>query len=217
VAADRITVVPNGLDLDSMGGGDGERFRQRYGVDGPLVLHLAHKSVLKGSRDTVEAMKLLWRRGSAARLVLAGSTEEGFGSYLRGIDPVFRERIIDLESPDEQVKKDALAAQDVFVLPSRADSFGYVFLESWYYGKPVIGAMAGGIPAVIDDGEDGLLVPCGQYRVLAEYLDRLLRDSGMRERLGRAGQEKLRRRYDWERTVFPLYQDLYTRLTTERR
>jgi glycogen(starch) synthase len=217
VAAERITVVPNGLDLDSMGGGDGERFRQRYGVDGPLVLHLAHKSVLKGSRDTVEAMKLLWRRGSAARLVLAGSTEEGFGSYLRGIDPVFRERIIDLESPDEQVKKDALAAQDVFVLPSRADSFGYVFLESWYYGKPVIGAMAGGIPAVIDDGEDGLLVPCGQYRVLAEYLDRLLRDTGMRERLGRAGQEKLRRRYDWERTVFPLYQDLYTRLTTERR
>lgn len=217
VAEERITVAPNGLDLAGMGGGDGERFRKRYGVDGPLVLHLAHKSVLKGSRDAVEAMKLLWRRGSDARLVLAGSTEEGFGSYLRGIDPAFRARIIDLESPDEQLKKDALAAQDVFVLPSRADSFGYVFLESWYYGKPVIGAMAGGIPAVIDDGEDGLLVPCGQARVLAEYLQRLLQDADLRERLGRAGQQKLGQRFDWEHTVFPLYQELYTRLTTERR
>jgi glycosyltransferase involved in cell wall biosynthesis len=217
VDENRIVVVPNGIDLSEMAGGDGERFRRRFGIDGPLVLHLAHKSVLKGSRDTVEAMKLLWRRGSPARLVLAGSTEEGFGSYLRAVDPVYRERIIDLESPDEQLKKDALAAQDIFVLPSRADSFGYVFLESWYYGKPVIGAMAGGIPAVIEDGEDGLLVPCGHYRVLAEYLDRLLGDGDLRRRLGEAGRGKLRRRFDWDHTVFPIYRELYGRLTTERR
>lgn len=209
----RITVAPNGLDLGEMAGGDGERFRRRFGVDGPLVLHLAHKSVLKGSRDVVEAMRLLWRHGSPARLVLAGSTEEGFGRYLRSLAPAVRGRIIDLESPDEQLKKDALAAQDLFVLPSRADSFGYVFLESWYYAKPVIGAMAGGIPAVIDDGRDGLLVPCGQVGVLAEYIGRLAGDPGERRRLGRAGREKLLRRFDWDRTVFPLYDDLYARLT----
>jgi len=209
----RLTVVPNGLDPGEMDGGDGERFRRRFSVDGPLVLHLAHKSVLKGSRDVVEAMRLLWRHGSGARLVLAGSTEEGFGRYLRSLAPEVRERIIDLESPDEQLKKDALAAQDLFVLPSRADSFGYVFLESWYYAKPVIGAMAGGIPAVIDDGRNGLLVPCGQAGVLAEYIARLLGDAGERERLGRAGREKLLRRFDWNRTVFPLYEDLYARLT----
>jgi len=212
VLRERITIGPNGLDMTRMGGGDGERFRRQFKITGPMVLHLAHKSVLKGSRDTVEAMKLLWRRGSDARLVLAGSTEEGFGCYLRSVDPAFRRKIVDLESPDDQLKKDALAAQDIFVLPSRADSFGYVFLESWYYGKPVIGGMAGGIPAVIDDGCDGLLVPCGQYHVLAEYLDLLLRDAGLRERLGRAGRQKLCRRYDWDRTVFPLYQELYARL-----
>ncbi len=65
--------------------------------------------------------------------------------------------------------------------------------------------------------EDGLLVPCGQARVLAEYLQRLLQDADLRERLGRAGQQKLGQRFDWEHTVFPLYQELYTRLTTERR
>jgi glycosyltransferase involved in cell wall biosynthesis len=212
VARERITVVPNGLDLAEMGGGDGQRFRRRFGVEGPMVLHLAHKSVLKGSRDTVEAMKLLWRKGSEARLVLAGSTEQGFGAWLRGVDPRFREKIIDLESPDEQLKKDALAAQDIFVLPSKADSFGYVFLESWYYEKPVIGAMAGGIPAVIDDGHDGLLVPCGHPPVLAEYIDQLLRDAALRERLGRAGRQKLSRQFDWDKVVFPLYQELYDRL-----
>ncbi len=217
VAGERITVAPNGLDLDEMGGGDGERFRRRFGIPGPMVLHLAHKSVLKGSRDTVEAMKVLWRNGSDARLVLAGFTEQGFGAWVRGVDPAFRRRIVDLESPDEQLKKDALAAQDIFVLPSRADSFGYVFLESWYYEKPVIGAMAGGIPAVIDDGRDGLLVPCGHPQVLAEYIDKLLRDPALREHLGLAGRRKLDRQFDWNRIVFPQYQELYERLTTERR
>jgi len=217
VAEKRIVIAPNGIDLDEMAGGDGERFRREHGIDGPLVLHLAHKSVLKGSRDTVEAMKLLWRRGSNAWLVLAGSTEEGFGAYLRSVDPGWRRRIIDLESPDDQSKKDALAAQDIFVLPSRADSFGYVFLESWYYGKPVIGAMAGGIPDVIDDGRDGLLVPFGQSHVLAEYLQRLLDDPGLRQRLGQAGRKKLQERFDWQRTVYPIYRELYTRLTAERR
>jgi glycosyltransferase involved in cell wall biosynthesis len=217
VAETRIVIAPNGIDLDEMAGGDGERFRREHGIDGPMVLHLAHKSVLKGSRDTVEAMKLLWRRGSRAWLVLAGSTEEGFGAYLRSVDPELRRRVVDLESPDERTKKDAMAAQDVFVLPSQADSFGYVFLESWYYGKPVIGAMAGGIPDVIDDGRDGLLVPFGQSHVLAEYLQRLLDDPDLRQRLGRAGREKLQRRFDWQHTVFPIYRELYTRLAQERR
>jgi len=217
VAEERITVAPNGIDMTTMAGGDGQRFRQRFGIEGPMVLHLAHKSVLKGSRDTVEAMKLLWRRGVKARLVLAGSTEEGFRSYLHGVPPAFREMIVDLESPDEQLKKDALAAQDIFVLPSRADSFGYVFLESWYYGKPVIGAMAGGIPEVIEDGRDGLLVPFGQYPVLAEYLRRLLEDDDLRQRMGRAGRAKLEQQFDWDQTVFPLYQELYERLITDRR
>jgi glycosyltransferase involved in cell wall biosynthesis len=77
--------------------------------------------------------------------------------------------------------------------------------------------MAGGIPAVIDDGRDGLLVPCGQVGVLAEYIGRLVGDPGECRRLGRAGREKLMRRFDWNRTVFPLYEDLYSRLITERR
>ncbi|MFN8515884.1 MAG: glycosyltransferase [Chloroflexia bacterium] len=54
-----------------------------------------------------------------------------------------------------------LAAASIFALPSRTDSFGITFLEAWCNGVPVIGARAGSIPDVIDDGEDELLVPFG--------------------------------------------------------
>ena len=60
-----------------------------------------------------------------------------------------------------QLKQDMLAATDLFVLPSRVDSFGIVYLEAWAYGLPVIGCRAGGVPDVIDDGQDGLLVNYG--------------------------------------------------------
>ena len=59
VAADRLSIIGHGIDLQNVTGGDGERIRRRYNIDGPIVLHFAVKAHEKGSITLVEAMKPL--------------------------------------------------------------------------------------------------------------------------------------------------------------
>src|SRR3712207_8646872 len=71
-------------------------------------------------------------------------------------------------------KRDLNAAGQVFCMPSRTDSFGIVYLEAWLNGVPVIGARAGGVPEIIDDGVDGYLVEFGDVAALANRIELLL-------------------------------------------
>jgi glycogen synthase len=72
-----------------------------------------------------------------------------------------------------------------------------VLLEAWAHGVPVIGADAGGIPGVIDDGQNGLLVPFGDVAALGGALRRLLDDPALRQQLGEQGRQKVARQYTW--------------------
>lgn len=82
-------------------------------------------------------------------------------------------------------------ACDVFVAPSLFESFGLVYLEAMQYAKPVVGCKVAGIPETVSDGVDGLLVPPGDARALADALHRLMSDTALRQKLGRAGQRKV--------------------------
>lgn len=147
---------------ETLVGGDAARFRATHGVRGPMVLSIGAAAYDKGTMHTIEAMQQLWRGGSDATLVLVASTTLAqFDSYYAALPDDTKRRIVLLRAAPHQTKLDALAAADVFAMPSRTDSFGIVYLEAWTYDVPVIGARAGGVPAVIDDGENGLLVDFG--------------------------------------------------------
>ena len=115
----------------------------------------------KGTNDLVAAMRLLWAEGRDTTLVLTGPMLSQARAFFDSLPPEEAARIRLLGFVDKKTQADILAAADVLALPSRTDSFGIVFLDAWANGKPVIGANAGGIPGVISDGVDGLLVPFG--------------------------------------------------------
>jgi phosphatidylinositol alpha-1,6-mannosyltransferase len=79
----------------------------------------------------------------------------------------------------------------LFVMPSEKEGFGIVFLEAMAYGKPVIGGAHGGTPSVVKHDETGLLVNNLDIPGLAQSIVRVLREDGLRERLGRAGHQRL--------------------------
>lgn len=84
-----------------------------------------------------------------------------------------------------------LRALDVFVLPSRTESLGYVLLEAGLASLPAIGTRVGGIPEILEDGETGLLVPSGKSIALSQALTELINDKALRNRLGTALNEKV--------------------------
>jgi phosphatidyl-myo-inositol dimannoside synthase len=112
----------------------------------------------------------------------------GVGRYI-----TFMGRLDDTELR-EQYRRCSL-----FVLPSREEGFGIVFLEAMAYGKPVVGGAHGGTPSVVKDGETGLLVDSADVTGIAQSITRLLGDAELRERFGRAGHQRLLDEFTFER------------------
>lgn len=200
VPRERLRRVGCWVRPEQLAGGEGDRFRRAHGIDGPMVLSIGVAAYDKGTFHTIQAMERLWARGCEATLVLIASTTMAhFEKLYASLPASTRRRIRLLTAVPHATKLDALAAADVFVLPSRTDSFGIVYLEAWMYDVPVIGARAGGVPDVIDEGVDGWLVRFGDVAALAERIELLLRDRDLARAMGRRGHAKVLRELTFER------------------
>lgn len=101
----------------------------------------------------------------------------------------------------------------VVVLPSltEAETFGMALVEAMSCGRPVVGSRVGGIPDVVTDGRDGLLVPPGDPAALSAACLRLLTDPALADRLGRSGRRSAVTRFAWSRRL-PDYLRLFREL-----
>ncbi len=106
-----------------------------------------------------------------------------------------RERIRFHGRVDEEELQRFYARCDVFVAPSRYESFGLVFLEAMVFSKPVIACKAGGASEVVSDGETGILVPPANPAALAKALETLILDKARRRAMGEAGRRKFETRF----------------------
>jgi glycosyltransferase involved in cell wall biosynthesis len=106
---------------------------------------------------------------------------------------------------------DLMAVADLVVLPSVAEAFGLVVAEALYLGTPVVATRVGGIPEIVDDGLDGVLVPPADSAALAAAVSSLLRDPERRHRLAAAGRAKVVARFRFEDMV-RAYERIYEEL-----
>lgn len=211
IPADRLLLLGMGVEEAECTGGDRERVRREWdAAPGDVVVgHLANLSEEKGSVDLLRAAERLWHWGEQFRLVLAGPEMPNFRRFWSGYPPASRVRSLGVLS-DVQ-KRDFFAGLDLFALPSRSDSFGLVLLEAWANGAANVAYRAGGPAEVIRHEKDGLLVRCGDVGELAGAILRLVRDPGLRRRLGSAGQERTRSEFRWKdrlEMVRAVYQEL---------
>ena len=209
---ERVHVIGGGVDREALNQGDAARFRARYGLGEPFILFIGALNPHKGAHHLVEAMSTLWERGCDADLVMIGRPMERFRRFFDGLDAGARARCHLLGPVSDVDKADALAACALLALPSHTESFGLVYLEAWALGKPVIGARAGAVPAVIDHGGDGVLTAYGDVPALAEAIASLLDDPARAQAMGAAGQEKVATRYTWDAAARQI-ESLYAHLT----
>ncbi|MEB3280990.1 MAG: glycosyltransferase family 4 protein [Lyngbya sp.] len=87
---------------------------------------------------------------------------------------------------------------NLFVAPSRYESFGLIYVEAMSYGKPVIGCKTGGVPEVIDEGVTGLLAQPNDSQDLAEKILKLASDANLRHQMGQQGRQRVERLFSRE-------------------
>jgi len=225
VPRDRLTVLPNGVDVDRFGGADetdAAAVREAYDLrDLPTLLFVGTLLPRKGVTDLVEAgARLETRRvahsGAASgddgdadadgdapanatgdppwQLVVAGETD---------VDPDYSRQVrrrvaehgltdrVRLAGfvPDEDLPG-LYALADLFVLPSREEGFGMTAVEAMAAGTPPVATRVGGLPDVIDDGDNGVLVEPGDVAGLAEAVSALLADPGRRTRMAERARQR---------------------------
>lgn len=197
LGAPRSKLVVHRLGIDL------HRFSPAPREEGPFgVLMVGRFVEKKGMGYGLEAFARLRREVPGARLSLIGdgplradlqahATRLGLGESVR---------FLGARSADEV--GDALRRHHVLLTPSVETASGdresgtLVVKEAAATGMPVVGSRHGGIPEIIDDGETGYLVAERDIDGLSERLIGLARDPALRDRLGRAGREKMEREYD---------------------
>ena len=213
VPAGRLHVVGGGVPPPGTDASPSDVQRLLDGLDlmRPFVLFIGRVCRDKGAMQTVEAVLRLNKAGRQVDLALAGRAAPDFLRYYRSLPASDKDPLHVLGEVDEPTKQVLLQACSMLVLPSRVDSFGIVLLEAWTHAKPVIGARAGGIPGVIAEGENGLLVPYGDSVKLAEAVAFLLDHPDTAAAMGACGQARVGREYTWgavAERVLRVYQDV---------
>ena len=199
IRPERLEVIGSGVDpipedcVDSpYCAEDHPEARGNFGV------YIGRQSFDKGALHAADAVRVLRRRGRDIALLMIGSSTPEFENYRRRLSPEDRAAIRPLGILSDRDKHAVLDRAKFLMLPSRSDSFGIVLLEAWSHGVPVIAARAGGIPGVVDDGANGLLVPFADVDGLANAAERLITDEVFAIRIGNAGREKVRTQYSWD-------------------
>lgn len=199
VPRERITVVGAGVDFNALTAAAAKQ-REAFGPDSrqPRILFLGHLARRKGLDTVVAALPAIWSRHPTVEVIVAGKTTPDAHELRRAAAQVSQGHNLRWLPDISEDEKAALLASAALVLyPSRAESFGMVFLEAWSFGVPVIGCRAGAIPDVVEDGITGLLTSPGDSMELANCVSRLIENPSEARRLGIEGQRRVREDHSW--------------------
>ncbi|MGH1355064.1 MAG: exopolysaccharide biosynthesis GT4 family glycosyltransferase EpsE [Thalassovita sp.] len=195
----RIRIQPMGVDAETLTR-DAPYLPPAQGE--PLrIFTCARLHFVKGHQDLMDAVKLLRDNGVDVQLQIAGEDDDG-GS---GFRHVLEQKIIDLDLTGDVILLGAIDADEVkrrlchahlFVLASWAEPLGVAYMEAMSCAVPTIGTDAGGVPELISNGEDGILVPPQDPHAMADAISGLAADPERLIRLSAAGRETIMKQFD---------------------
>ena len=192
-------VIPNGVDLSLFHPTDSHAARTVLGLpQDALVLLFAANSIRRNIWKDYQTMRnavgLIAQRIHEPELLFLALGEDApakrVGQAVIRFIPYQR---------DPSVVARYYQAADVYVHAARIDTFPNTVLEALACGKPVVATAVGGIPEQVEDGITGFLTPPGDAKAMAARIEDLLRNEGLREKMGRRGAVSARQRFDLER------------------
>ncbi len=152
----------------------------------------------KGVDTAIEALPEVLRAFPDACLLIVGDGDARPSLEKLARDAGVADRVVFAGEQPLEALRGFYERCEVFVLPSRQEGFGVVFLEAMAHAKPVIAGAHGGTPELVEDGVSGYLVPYGDAETIGNRLIALLGDSALAARMGAAGRTRFEREYTFE-------------------
>jgi N-acetyl-alpha-D-glucosaminyl L-malate synthase BshA len=207
----KIEVIPNFVNLAEYHPGDGppEGFASIAPPHTKLITHISNFREVKRVPDVVRIFARIQEKTPSV-LVLAGDGPQRPDAEAEAERLGIADKVRFLGKVDAVAE--LLRAADLYLLPSRSESFGLSALEALACGVPVVASNVGGLPEVVEDGRHGALVEFGDLDGMAERSLELLADPALYASSREAAIERAGM-FATERVV-PLYEDLYERVVS---
>lgn len=202
----RAEIIPNVIDSSRF------RFVPRRPLR-PRLISTRNFEQLYNVACTLRAFALVQARHPNASLTVIGSGTEG--PRLRALAGELGLRNVTfLGRVPPDAMPQAYAAADIYVQTPNIDNMPVSVMEAFASGLPVVSTNAGGVPAILEDGVQGLLAPVGDHEAVARQILRLLDDQALANRLTDAARASCEA-YSWE-AIRDQWLALYRRLDRRR-
>lgn len=171
------------------------------------ILFIGRLERRKGIDILLEAIKIVLRKHKNVKVIIAGNDKIPFskGKTIKELfmneNPGIMDCVSFLGEIGEAEKNILLRNCDIFVAPSRYESFGLVFLEAMQLSKPVIGTDVGGISEIVDNGLNGILVKPEDCDALSLAISSLLSNKLKREEIGKNARIKYEQKFKTEKMI----------------
>ena len=211
---EKISVITNAVPVPALAMQNDKRgrcFRQQHGISPEefVFVYVGRLSEEKGLHYLLEAFSGLIRSAISARLVLIGDGPQHKVLKQR-IAELDLEQRISLTGFQKQISP-WLAIADCFVLPSLTEGTPMALLEAMAAGVPIVATGVGGVPDVITNGVNGLLVPCANAEALRHGMSRIIADPELRKKYRCEARKTVDSRYSvqpWCQKILQIYQGL---------
>lgn len=204
VRRDRITVIPNGIDIERFGRPvDRTATLARFGIspEAGIVLAVGNIRVIKGYEFLIESFSRIAAEEPRLRLVICGND---YSDHRRNLEPlvaahslsgrvIFADFVPDIER--------LYAVADLYALTSVSEGFSLTTVEAMASSAAVVSTDCVGPREIIDDGVDGIIVSERDPDLFGRTMLELYRDEPRRRTLGRAARAKAESRYTIKKTV----------------
>jgi glycosyltransferase involved in cell wall biosynthesis len=160
------------------------------------ILCVGRLTPAKGQHLLIDAVDRLTRQGRSVKLRLVGDGSDAASLRACARRIAASDAVLFEGAVIQDRIRTFYATADVFCLPSFAEGLPVVLMEAMAMQIPCVSTNITGIPELIRDGIDGLLVPASDLDALVEALARLMDDAGLRSRLGQSGRARVLEHFD---------------------
>src|SRR5882724_2452905 len=166
----------------------------------PILLTVARLDPIKGYDTLVRAARLLVTRGQDFRWHLVGDGPMRANLEKAVSVPPLAGRVELLGFKSQEEVCELFRQATLFVLPSHSEGLPVALMEALASGIPCVSTPVNGIPEIIQNGVNGLLIPPGDPQALAEAIATILNDRGLRSSMAAAARPSMEKDYDIRRT-----------------
>lgn len=198
----QIMIIPNGIDLDKFNGLNRENARSEMRIpnDDIIVTFVGTLRPVKGVKYLIQAMDLIHKKNADIKLMLVGDGPDRQELERMTEELELKDVVVFVgKVPNEKIPM-YMTASDIFILPSLSEGFPIVNLEAMASGLPVIVTKVGGLPEIVNEGENGFLVEPKNPEQLADKILMLMEDNNLRYKISENNKKKAKD-FSWENVI----------------